>query len=261
MIKQVYLIFAFIILLIIPLKSASDGVYYPAEKLEYEVSFMGITLGWIKIHSLGVESLDGKTTHHVKAFMDSRDGIPFVDLHAVFMSWVDPSLTFTHQFVSTTKYEEGKWDYQKIMFDHKNNMLSYEIWREKKKIEEGKVKTPKKYNDGSSLFFFARKFTDYGKTVKVPTIMNNDTVVTILNFHNKIETVEIDAIDYPVETIYFDGKALWSGIYGLNGEFEGWFTNDDARVPVKAHMNVYVGKVLIELVKWERGNWVPPKAL
>jgi len=48
------------------------------------------------------------------------------------------------------------------------------------------------------------------------------------------------------------------GNYGLSGKFEGWFSDDDAHIPIKAKMNVYVGSVVIELVKWKRGSWNPP---
>ncbi len=71
--------------------------------------------------------------------------------------------------------------------------------------------------------------------------------------------MDIDAVNYPVKTVYFNGKAEWNGLYGLNGKFEGWFSDDDACVPIKAKMNVYVGNVNIELKSWKRKNWTPPK--
>jgi N-acetylglucosamine kinase-like BadF-type ATPase len=55
--------------------------------------------------------------------------------------------------------------------------------------------------------------------------------------------------------VYFRGNSNWTGIYGLTGAFEGWFSDDDARVPIRAKMRVYVGNVLIELVRWE-AEWL-----
>lgn len=83
---------------------------------------------------------------------------------------------------------------------------------------------------------------------------------TVINFRNKVEKINNKFIGYDVETIYFDGQALWEGIYGLKGNFEGWFSNDEAAVPILAKMNVYIGTVNLELKSWKRKGWTPPKA-
>ena len=82
-----------------------------------------------------------------------------------------------------------------------------------------------------------------------------------INFDGKQEIVEIDAVKYPVRTKYLNGSADWTGAYGLSGKFEGWFSDDDAKIPIRAKMKVYVGSVNIELVSWKRTNWTPPKAV
>ena len=88
----------------------------------------------------------------------------------------------------------------------------------------------------------------------------DDTVSTSINFLAKEENIEINASSYPIKSLYFNGTANWTGIYGLTGKFEGWFSDDEARIPVKAKMKLYVGNANIELIKWSRENWQPPKA-
>jgi hypothetical protein len=85
-------------------------------------------------------------------------------------------------------------------------------------------------------------------------------VSTFLNFKREHTSVEVDAIDYPVDVIGFDGHADFVGIFGLTGGFEGWFSNDEARVPILAKMKVLIGSVTIELMKWSRPGWSPPRA-
>ena len=89
--------------------------------------------------------------------------------------------------------------------------------------------------------------------------MNGDTANTFINFKGKRENIEIESVNYPVRTIYFNGKADWTGVYGVTGEFEGWFSDDEARVPILAKMKTYLGSANIKLVKWKRKNWSPPK--
>jgi archaellin len=235
----------------------NKSIFVPGEYCEYEVSFLGIGLGKITVETIKTEQLNGKTTYHAKVTMDTYSGIPFVDLHSVFKSWMDPSLGFSYQFVANNKVSDG-WDYNKINFDYTNNKIINRHWLNDSLVSNQEVSFDKKINDGCSLYFFARQYTNLKKTVYVPTFIDG-VFYTRLNFLGKIESVKINAIPYPVRTIYFDGKADWKGVYGMSGKFEGWFSDDDARIPIRAYMNVYVGKIKIELVKYKRDGWVPPK--
>lgn len=240
--------------------SIQAQVMAPGEELTYDVSYMGISLGTIKVTTLKNENFNGKTVHHTKVYIDSRKGIPFVDLHSIYESWIDPSVQFSHNFAASTKESDGSWSYDKYLFDYPGQTVTMEKYKANKLSNKRILKTPKKWNDGSSLFFLARQMLKSKKTIKVPTIIMDDTVSTSINFVGKEEIVEIDAAKYPIKTVYLSGTANWTGIYGLSGKFEGWFSDDDARIPIRAKMKLYVGNANIELVKWSRGSWQPPKS-
>lgn len=237
-----------------------ESIMQVGEKLKYEVSFLGIGLGSIEMSILGKEELDGIETYKVKADIKTYRGIPFVDLKAIFNSWVDKSVGFSRKFTSNSKVDDKTWEFNQLIFDYNNNNLNIKTWLNKDLKSEKDIEIDKKFNDGSSLFYLARRFTDLKKTVKIPTVINNALVSTNINFHGKNETIEVKNIKYPVKSLYFDGSADWEGLYGLSGSFEGWFSDDEARVPILAKMNVYVGKVNIELVEWTRKGWTPPAA-
>ena len=235
-------------------------VFQKGEELLYEVSFLGIGLGTVKVVSKDEVDLNGKKVYNAYCEMKSYKGIPFVELHAFFDSWFDKSISFTYKFVGNSKADANNWDYQKVEVDYPNKKVFIEEWKYKQQTMNKWVDFDKRLNDGASLFFFARQFTDFGKTIKVPTVINNQLESTTLNFSGKREKTEINAVKYPIKTIYFDGKADWEAIYGLTGRFKGWFSDDNARVPIRAEMNVYVGSVKIELIKWTRSGWTPPRA-
>ncbi|MEE8115035.1 MAG: DUF3108 domain-containing protein, partial [Nitrososphaerales archaeon] len=75
----------------------------------------------------------------------------------------------------------------------------------------------------------------------------------------KRSTVETDFVDYPVDVIGFEGRAEFVGIFGMTGDFEGWFSTDEARVPILAKMKVIIGSVTLELMQWKRLGWKPPR--
>jgi len=94
----------------------------------------------------------------------------------------------------------------------------------------------------------------------VPTFVGGDTSHTYIDFRGCKEEQSIDAVPYPVACRRIHGTAGWTGVYGLSGAFDGWFSDDDAHVPIIAKMSVYVGSVTLELVRWKRPGWNPPNA-
>lgn len=249
-----------LILFLSSYQQAESGVAYPGEKLNYRVSFLGITLGYITVFIEENQKLNGLTVVKTKGNMHSNPNIPFVNLQAVYESWLDQSFAFSHKFVGKVMIEDGTWDYHQIDFNYTKKEVHSKKFIHKEVFYDSTFKTDKKFCDGLSLFFLARQFTKRGKAIKIPTIVDRDTTFTVINFINKKSESEIKAVKYKVKTIYFNGKANWTGIYGLTGEFEGWFSDDEASIPIRAKMKVYVGNIDIELVEWHRGTWAPPKA-
>ena len=84
--------------------------------------------------------------------------------------------------------------------------------------------------------------------------MDLDIGFTKIKFTDKKEKTRIDAVKYPIQTFYLEGLCEWTALYGLGGKFQGWFSADDARVPIKAKMNVYLGSINIELKSWKRNG-------
>ncbi|MFM7158028.1 MAG: hypothetical protein ACKO0Y_09465, partial [Bacteroidota bacterium] len=93
----------FIIVTFLTAFSSNAQVMSSGEELVYDVSYMGITLGTIRVTTLKNETFNGKSVHHTKIYIDSRKGIPFVDLHSIYESWIDPSVQFSHNFAASTK--------------------------------------------------------------------------------------------------------------------------------------------------------------
>jgi Protein of unknown function (DUF3108) len=234
----------------------NSGVFHKGEYLKYEASFWGITLGTIEMYQDSVGKFRGKPMVFLRSEMKSNSSIPFLFLDAKFYSKMDTSFNFVHKFKADVRFGSNQ-TYQDIYFDYKNNNLKYRAWENGKLTDSLSISNQKKWNDGTSLYFFSRNNIENEKANRVATMVSKDTSSTLFKFNLRREAVEIDAFDYPISSIYFQGEALWDGVYGMNGEFESWFSDDEAHIPLLSYVRVYLGSVKIELVEWRRSGWNP----
>ena len=240
---------------------APSGMFFVGERLEYEVSYSIFALGTVKIEIVDTAQKNGVTVFRAKAFMDSYSGVPFVNLHWIFYSEIDPHL-YSHFFSGVDNKDSSNVSYSNYSFDYSHNLVFIEqgIRQQHDSAAKATDTISSTYQDGLSLFYYARGNVHSNKAENVPTFVSGKKVNTYINFLNKKTSSEIDAIKYPVETIEFEGRADFVGIFGLTGGFSGWFSNDEAAVPIIAKMKVILGSVRLELIKWNRPGWVPPRA-
>ncbi|MCS7169439.1 MAG: DUF3108 domain-containing protein, partial [Candidatus Kapabacteria bacterium] len=100
----------------------------PGEELEYDVSYLGISLGRIRIVTNGPEELSGKPAVKVAAYMQSHPNIPFLSLQAVFQSWLDTSAAFSYRFQGRVRQGNEPEGYGSYEFDYDQRLLRGEEW-------------------------------------------------------------------------------------------------------------------------------------
>lgn len=240
---------------------APAGMFLKGEELLYEVSYSLFDLGTVKVAVVDSYERDGKTCYKAKAYVDSYSGVPFVSVHAVFYSDMLPNAFSNYFSVYETKNPE-EMKYTKYQFDNQKKIATYEkgIAPQGKITKSGSTPITGLISDGLSIFFFARLNINQRKMINIPTFVDEEVVNTSFNFLNKKESQEIDAVKYPVETIEFEGHSDYVGFFGMTGGFQGFFSADEAAIPIVAKMKVVVGSVHIELIKWNRPGWTPPAA-
>ncbi len=237
-----------------------NKVLFVGEDLLYEVKYSVFKIGTIRIKTYNSLNENGINFYETKAFIDSYEGLPFVDLHSIYYSKIFEPLA-SAQFIGLDKHKEI-WGFTKYDFDFANKQILIQ-----KGLQEGwkinfqdKVNLTTNVQDGLSLFFFARDKCGTNQSYDVPTFINEQTTITTINNYPGSNAIKINSVDYKIDCVKIDGLARFKGIFGLTGEFEGFFSNDEARVPIKAKMKVIIGNIYIELKSWKRGNWYPPHA-
>jgi Protein of unknown function (DUF3108) len=239
---------------------APKGMFFVGEDLLYEVSYSIFSLGTVRLKVLDSYTKDSTTIYKAKSFIDSYN-VPFVNLHYIFYSEIDSGM-FSRFFSAYDTKDSTSESYVNYTFDYsRGNVLVEKGVKPSHLAESRQVDTiSTKYQDGLSLFYYARANVHSQKEVNVPSFVDEKKVSTYINFLNKTTSMEIDAVKYPIRTIEFKGRADFVGIFGLTGGFRGWFSDDSAAVPIVARMNVILGSIKLELIKWNRPGWIPPKA-
>lgn len=241
--------------------AADEENFFVGEELQYNVSYSIFDIGLVKMQILDTAMRNGIKVYKAKAYLDSYSGLPFVNLHQVFYSEMDTD-AFSQFFVTHTTNKPEQMPYVKNVFDYKKNKVTYQYGVDPNDVinKTGEEPISGLQLDGLSLFYYARKNFRQQKKISVPVFVSEKSYKTNFNFMNKIGSQKIDAVNYPVEIVEFDGTSDFTGVFGLTGYFQGYFSNDGAGIPIVAKMKVILGSVHIELIKWTRPGWMPPKA-
>lgn len=247
-----------------------DKILETGEELNYSVYYGFIKLGEVKFKITG-KSREGKRDVFTSvASIKSFESIPLVNINYIFESIMlyDKSEVHSGKFTATEFKEKSITNiYYTFDYEHKLIKTIKEVDGKEETKSEFAIDKEKKFQDGLSLFYNARlqslndKIKETGGRYNVPVYINEKESSVRYSFNTKPENIEIDMVDYDVRCIRVAGVADFVGVFGLTGEFAGWFSDDEFRVPIKAKFNVTIGSITLELTSFKKKNWIAPSFL
>jgi hypothetical protein len=86
------------------------------------------------------------------------------------------------------------------------------------------------FQDGLSIFYYARLNSTLSETRYVPVIMYVDTALMKINFKNQKTETDIDAVNYDINSVYIDGFSYFNAVFGLTGDFEDGLSQNDNKI-------------------------------
>ncbi len=236
-----------------------DSILKVGEELIYNASYGGFNIGQLRFKIVDSFVEHHERNFHARGLIDSYKGVPFVDVHTVYEDQISAG-SYSNWFSSRTK-KGNVWVRRTYRFDYPHDKLyiDHGIWKKPGVTHIDTVRIDTLYQDGLSLLYFARQHMIPGAHFSIPSYVSEQGGMTILDVLPDREHEKIDAVEYPIDLIHCKGKAGFVGVFGFSGEFEGWFSNDEARVPIIASAKVLIGTIRIELMKWNRDGWNPPR--
>ena len=256
------IIIPFIILILISNTGLlQSAVLQSGEFLEYNVTYLGVSIANVKIYNDGFEILNKRSVAKIRANVFTYNHIPLINAKVKMEGLVDKGGLFSHQFTRNISLRSNPWEFQKIEFLYTQNLLKNIKWINNKVTSSKYLEFDPTYriHDALGLFFKARFAATAGNSSKILTYLDEAPFYTHIRFHSKKENISVDGVKGNVRTVYCTGSADWQKQFGITGGFEGWFSDDDARIPLKGKLDFIIGKISIELVKYKRDGWVAPK--
>lgn len=229
------------------------------EELTYMVKYSLLKLGEVRLKIESKDTVKGEVYYNAKAFIDSYSGIPFVNLHQIYETKIneDSASSFFRGLVrgdDYTTFTDYNFDYQDSTIKiKKGKVYPHQVW------VDSTTSADKYYQDGLSIFYYARLCTGQIKNEDVPCFVNEKKVSTQISYYNEVSDISIDAVDYDIACVKLEGYTDFVSVFGLTGHFEGWFSDDEAAIPIVADMRVIIGNITLELISWKRKGWTPPK--
>jgi len=262
--KKIIILFALI--LISGISPASKSIEYvpadvlkPGEQLIYKVKYFFLRVGTLRLVNLGiVEEGALKGYFKLRIKIDSSPGIPFVTIHDIYETYVDSNAVPAefHAWEQKGKYTL-ETDY---IFRNDENLAVVQmrkVYPDRVEIVEDKqLPIDRTYRDVLALLYFARqKSSENYRKIIIPTFALGTTDSCWFNEVGSIRTLKYRKEKLPC--YYIQGRVKFIGVAGIKDDFEGWFSGDESRVPLKAKMKAFFGSVTIELESSE--NWLAAK--
>jgi hypothetical protein len=241
--------------------SLKSSVLFPGEFLEYNVTYLGISIANVKIYTDGNEMINKRNVTKVRANVFTYGHIPLINAKVKMEGWIDRGNVYSHKFIRNLTLRSNPWEYQKIEFDYIQNILKNRKWINDKSTSSIYLEFDPAYkiHDALGLFFKTRFAAKPGTSPKILTYLDESPFYTNIQYNAKKQYVSVSAVKGDVKSIYCTGSGDWQKQFGLTGKFEGWFSDDEAKIPLKGKLDFIIGNISIELVKYKREGWTPPR--
>lgn len=219
------------------------------EVFTYEVRYSLFKLGEVKVETMGDTLYNGQQAQYLRTIITSNPGIPFVgreENHYNTIFTQTDSLPHTLVYW-TDNVDEEEYDETRYIYDYEAGQV---YMREGEDRDTLAIEEPA--SSGQLIFHLGRLFAGTENDFTIPVYLNLAKGYISVNNTLKKEMRKYKAFDQPVVTYYGEGESTIDGPFGFRGDFKSWYLGDDLRVPLEAHVKVWLGNVRIKLIDYKK---------
>jgi len=237
-------------------------VFREGEVLRYKVKWTVFRLGTVTLRTFRDSACTGPNDYKVSFQAESNPDIGIICVRGYFESTMD-AVSLVSKRVWGLERTGEKFTETCATLDEATGRLGYTVVDKNTDvtIDTDTLENVTTCCQSASLLAFARAVSHTMGLYQVPSFVDGRMAATDVIFRGEKEEIEIGAFEWPIRTRMVSGQTRWgegTGVAGFSGEFTGWFSDDDAAVPIRAEAKVIVGSIVVELEEWDRPDWFPP---
>ncbi len=242
----------------------ADSVMQVDEDMTFEASYLFFKVGSVRFLVVGKTMYDSLPAYHLRAYIDSYSGMPFVNFHAVYDTYAD-ARNLRCIFNSKSQKDGGSWVYTTTSCDIDRKNVEWEQSKDGKLLKRIDMPCNTSYTNGVSFIYYLREacWNSGGRQSSLEIPIIDDTVRSEvgLTINEKEEPCDVAAFDFPLNSQRLSGRIDFVGTFGVTGDFVGWMAADSSCLPLRAKVKVILGSVVVQLKEIKRDNWIPPKSI
>jgi hypothetical protein len=236
--------------------SYTSAPFAEGEVLRYSVSWSFVHLGSIEIRQ-STKRVANDARRRVQLTARTASGVPVVDIAIKDMALLLPSDPRCTDFIVRKDHDPKERKHYRYDPPTKRFTLEHVIG------DQAPAKTartePRRCFDALGFLMYMRGLAGSGERIVVPTLMDFEIVDTRITCHRKVEEMDVEAFDDDVPAYRVSVSAGWEdeSLGGMQGDYEVWFLDDPASIPVYAEIDLALGSISIELESCKRPGWKP----
>jgi len=220
------------------------------ERMVYSVHYGFLTLGHVTIETVRDTLYKGKPAFYFRTIIKSNPSIPFVGnkerhFHSIF-SYNDTTaygLDFWTDSIHDNEFEDSRYTF----YYDRGYVIAQEI-----NLPTDTLALSGPADSGPLLFYITRLHAGLTRTVEYPIYITGERGNVVMDYTSRVDRLDIPAFGGMTEAYYSSGNAAVKGPFGFSGFYRAWHRTDRSRIPLEAHVKVWVGNVKVRLISYER---------
>ncbi|MBZ0265502.1 tetratricopeptide repeat protein [bacterium] len=228
------------------LQNFEEPVSLPLNKrLKYKVKYGPLTLGYLDVEVMRGES-DSNRAWRMQYIIRTANGVPFFTIQDTFEVYMRQDMGgssrilmkyYENEYRNFSVYETD-WD-KGVMVNREVNVDG--SWYVLKQI------SPDNTFDPSSAMWITQQLVRERRSAELAIQVSGGYEKAVINVIGPDKTLDLAGQQW-TDSIYLDGILRYSGISGLTGGYEGWYSNDDMTIPLISKFKILLGSVRTELI-------------
>lgn len=220
------------------------------EVLTYEVRYSFFKLGEVRTEVVKDTLYNGQRVWWLRSIIRSNPSIPFVGREENhYNSFIAASDTMPYTLLYwRDNVDEGEEEDSRYEFDYEAG----KVYVTEKGQEPDTLELEGAGSSGQLVLLYSRLFAGSNRTYELPVYLEGEKGTIRADNRRSTQFREYEAFDQPVPAYYSEGEADVNGPFGFNGDFKAWFLADRLRVPLEAHVKVWLGHVKVRLIEYQK---------